>query len=242
VPAAQTQATLRRCFARRGLPQRIRVDNGTPWRSKGDLPTGLELWLAGLGVEVKANPPRRPQDNGVVERSQGTGKRWAEPRRAASAADLQVVIDAMDRRQRESYPYHGRASRLAAHPDLEHSGRPYDGSLEERSWSLERARDLLAGYVVPRRVDRSGMASVYGRNYYVGTAYAEQVVHVRYDPQQGLWLFQDDDGHQLHRQVAAEINAANIRELMVPGRRNRSGRTEEGEPSVGIIEEQPDVV
>jgi hypothetical protein len=223
VPASETQATLRRCFACRGLPQRIRVDNGTPWRSRGDLPTGLELRLAGLGVGVRANPPRRPQDNGVVERSQGTGKRWAEPNRAASAAGLQATIDVMDRRQRESYPYHGHASRLAAHPDLEHSGRSYDESREEESWSPERARDLLAGYVVPRRVDRGGMASVYGRNYYVGKAYAEQVVHVRYDPQQGLWLFQDGAGHQLNRQPATEINAANIRRLMEADRRDRSG-------------------
>jgi hypothetical protein len=223
VPAAETQATLRRCFARRGLPQRIRVDNGTPWRSKGDLPTGLELWLAGLGVEVKANPPRRPQHNGVVERSQGTGKRWAEPHRAVSAGELQATIDTMDRRQRESYPYHGRASRLEAHPSLEHSGRAYDESREEQCWSMERAGNLLAEYVVPRRVDRGGMASVYNRNYYVGKAYAEQLVYVRYDPQQQLWLFQDGEGHQLNRQVTAEINAANIRGLMEANRRDRSG-------------------
>jgi transposase InsO family protein len=241
VPAGETQATLRRCFARRGLPQRIRVDNGTPWRSKGDLPTALELWLAGLGVEVKANPPRRPQDNGVVERSQGTGKRWAEPHRAASAGELQTNIDAMDRRQRESYPYHGRASRLAAHPDLEHSGRPYDESREEEIWSLDRARDRLAGSIVPRRVDRGGMASVYNRNYYVGKAYAEQVVYVRYDPQQQLWLFQDSEGHQLNRQEAAEINAANIRGLMEATRRDRSGKTGEGKLDVGITAGQLDV-
>jgi hypothetical protein len=232
VSAGETQATLRRCFARRGLPQRIRVDNGTPWRSKGDLPTGLELWLAGLGVEVRANPPRRPQDNGVVERSQGTGKRWAEPQRAASADELQAAIDAMDRRQRESYPYHGSASRLAAHPGLEHSGRPYDASSEEPVWSLERARDLLANYVVPRRVDRSGMASVYGRNYDVGKSYAEQVVHVRYDPQQHLWLFQDGEGHQLNRQKASEINTANIQGLMEPERRDRSRAA--GEEKLGV--------
>jgi transposase InsO family protein len=234
VPAGETQATLRRCFARRGLPRRIRVDNGAPWRSRGDLPTGLELWLAGLGVEVKANPPRRPQDNGVVERSQGTGKRWAEPDRAASAGDLQGTIDAMDRRQRESYPYHGRAGRLAAHPGLEHSGRAYDESREEQSWSLDRARDLLAGYVVPRRVDRGGAVSVYGRNCYVGKAYAEQVVHVRYDPQQELWLFQDGEGRQLHRQKAGEINAANIRGLMEADRRDRPAAAGEGKLGVGV--------
>jgi transposase InsO family protein len=237
VPARETQTTLRRCFARRGLPQRIRVDNGMPWRSKGDLPTGLELWLAGLGVEVRANPPRRPQDNGVVERSQGTGKRWAEPHQAASAADLQTNLDAMDRRQRESYPYHGRASRLSAHPDLEHSGRSYDESQEEPGWSLEKARDLLAGFVVPRRVDRSGMASVYNRNYYVGKAYAEQVVHVRYDPQQQLWLFQDREGHQLNRQKVSEINATNIRGLMEIERRVRSKKTGEEQLDVAIAPE-----
>jgi transposase InsO family protein len=238
VPAGETQATLRRCFARRGLPRRIRVDNGTPWRSKGDLPTGLELWLAGLGVEVKANPPRRPQDNGVVERSQGTGKRWAEPHRAASAGELQANIDAMDRRQRESYPYHGRASRLAAHPGLDHSGRSYDESREEECWSLEKAQDRLAGFVVPRRVDRSGMASVYGRNCYVGKAYAEQVVHVRYDPQQQLWLFQDGQGHQLNRQKASEITTANIRGLMEAERRDRSGASGEGKLGVGVSRAQ----
>jgi transposase InsO family protein len=261
VPAGETRATPRHCFARRGLPRRIRVDNGTPWRSKGDRPTGLELWLAGLGVEVRANPPRRPQDNGVVERSQGTGKRWAEPHQAASAAELQSNLDAMDRRQRESYPYHGRASRLAAHPGLEHSGRSYDESQEERCWftlgtfnglngsgsydesqeercwSLEKARDLLAGYVVPRRVDRSGMASVYNRNYYVGKTYAEQLVYVRYDPQQQLWLFQDGDGHQLNRQKASEINATNIRGLMEIERRVRSKKTGEEQLDVAISPE-----
>jgi hypothetical protein len=228
VPAIETQATLRRCFARRGMPQRIRVDNGTPWRSKGDLPTDLELWLAGLGVEVRANPPRRPQDNGVVERSQGTGKRWAEPQRAASAEGLQATIDEMDRRQREAYPYHGRASRLAAHPDLEHSGRAYDASREEEIWALERAQDLLAGFVVARRVDRAGMVSVYNRNFYVGKSYSGKDVHVRYDPQQRAWLFQDEGGHLVNRHDAAEINAANIRGQTVTNRRDRSGTAESG--------------
>jgi hypothetical protein len=238
VAATETQATLRGSFERRGLPERIRVDNGTPWRSRGDLPTGLELWLAGLGVEVHANTPRRPQENGVVERSQGTGKRWAEPARCGSAQGLQAAIDAMDRRQRESYPYHGRASRLAAHPDLEHSGRAYDASREPECWSMDRAKELLAGYVVPRRVDGKGSASVYGRNYDVGQAYAEQVVYVRYDPQQESWLFQDDQGHQLNRRKAEEITAANIRALMIPERRVRSGAGDDVNPPVAITPEQ----
>src|SRR6266852_5962403 len=75
VPVGKVQAVLRHAFQRWGRPQRFRVDNGTPWGSVGDLPTDLALWLLGLDVGISPNPPRRPQDNGVVERSQGTGKR-----------------------------------------------------------------------------------------------------------------------------------------------------------------------
>jgi transposase InsO family protein len=79
VPPTATQAQLRLAFARWGRPQRLRVDNGAPWGTRGDLPTDLQLWLLGMGMAISANPPHRPQDNGVVERSQGTGKRWGEP-------------------------------------------------------------------------------------------------------------------------------------------------------------------
>lgn len=217
------------------------MDNGTPWRSKGDLPTDLELWLIGLGVEVVANPPRRPQDNGVVERSQGTGKRWAEPHRAATAEELQVIIDLMDQRQREAYPYKGQASRHAAHPGLTHSGRAYDESQEEDVLSVDRPRDLLANFVVPRRVDHGGQVSIYNRNYYVGKAYAARVVYVRYDPQAEFWLFQDEAGHQLNRREASEINAANLRAMTVTNRRDRAKAGEPGELPAGILTAQPDV-
>jgi hypothetical protein len=95
VPAADVQAALRRAFARWGRPQALRVDNGTPWGATGGLPTERALWLLGLGVRVLCNPPRRPQRNGVVERSQGVGQRWGEPHSCASAAaaELQARLD-----------------------------------------------------------------------------------------------------------------------------------------------------
>jgi hypothetical protein len=241
VPAGETQAVLRRAFTRWGMPRQLRVDNGTPWGSRGDLPTDLVLWLAGLGVEVRANPPRRPQDNGVVERSQGTGKRWAEPHRAASAAELQAAIDAMDRRQRERYPYQGRESRLVAHPGLEHSGRVYDEAQEQAAWSMERVHDLLSGFVVARQVDRCGMASVYNRNYYIGKTHAGKTVFVRFDPQQRRWLFHDESNHLLNHHEAGEIDAARIRGLTVTHRRDRSKDKAKGQLGVGISSAQLDV-
>src|SRR5947209_9387768 len=121
VPAADTQAQLRRAFARWGRPERFRVDNGVPWGSAGDLPTDLALWLIGLGIGVDWNPPRRPQDNGVVERSQGTAKRWAEPRACATAEELQRRLEEMDEIQRREYPSVRGRSRLEAFPGLAHS-------------------------------------------------------------------------------------------------------------------------
>src|SRR5262249_10523303 len=96
VPVDEVQAVLRQTFRRWGRPWCFRVDNGTPWGSSGDLPTDLALWLLGLAIATTANPPRRPQDNGVVERSQGTGKRWAEPGTCADATELQQRLQEMD--------------------------------------------------------------------------------------------------------------------------------------------------
>src|SRR6266446_5873385 len=103
VAATEVQAELRRAFARWGRPSAIRVDNGGPWGSAGDLPPDLALWLLGLGIDVWWNAPHTPTQNGVVERSQGTGRRWAEPERCATAAELQQRLQEMDAIQREAY-------------------------------------------------------------------------------------------------------------------------------------------
>src|SRR5262249_62016229 len=80
VPPAATQAQLRLAFARWGRPERLRVDNGAPWGTRGDLPTDLELWLLGAAGGGGPNPPRRPQDNGGGGRSPGAGKRGGRAR------------------------------------------------------------------------------------------------------------------------------------------------------------------
>lgn len=124
VPEADVQWRLRAAFERRGLPRQLRVDNGKPWGSRSDLPPVLALWLIGLGVAVNWNDPCCPQQNGVVERSQGTAKRWAEPHACRDPAELQVRLDADDLLQRERYPVAGGRSRRELFPELAHSGRP----------------------------------------------------------------------------------------------------------------------
>jgi transposase InsO family protein len=212
---------MRRAFARWGLPRRIRVDNGAPWGSAGDLPTDLALWLVGLGVEMIWNPPRCPQANGVVERSQGTGKRWAEPATCADASELQRRIDRLDRIQRERYPSIRGRPRLEAYPDLEHSGCPYDPGLEPTRWELERVLGHLAEYVAVRRADAGGTISLYNRSRYVGRALGGRDVHVSLDPTTAEWVYADRQGVEYRRQPAEELTADRIAALEVSRHRDR---------------------
>ena len=221
MPASETQKQLREAFGRWGMPARIRVDNGTPWGSAGDLPTDLALWLFGLGIEVVWNPPRRPQDNGVVERSQGTGKRWSEPLSCSSPAELQRRLDDLDQIQREAYPSIDGRSRLEAFPALGHSGRTYRVEDELSSWSRNAALAHLSTYGVPREVDAQGVISLGNRSRYVGVALKGRRVYLSLDPYQVEWLIQDKDGVCYHRLKADELTTERIVRLEVSHRRER---------------------
>jgi hypothetical protein len=213
VARTAVQRCLRRAFVRWGLPQRVRVDNGQPWGAAGDWPPVLALWLVGLGIDVVWNPPRQPQHNGVVERSQGTAKRWAEPEQCASSAALQQRLDEADALQRDAYPYVRGHSRSAVWPQLAHSGRRYTVAGEPRHWQWQRALDHLGGYAVVRRVDGWGKISLYDRLRYVGVGQAGRTVTVLFDPERCEWVFTDAAGQQVRSQPAEEMQAERIRSL-----------------------------
>ena len=145
VPPLEVQAQLRQAFTRWGRPERLRVDNGAPWGSAGDLPTDLAWWLIGLEVAVDWDPPRRPQDKGVVERPQGTARRWAAPSSCASAAELQRRLEEMDDVQRREYPSVRGRSRLEAFPKLAPSGRASSWACEREGWSLAAEGGMISG-------------------------------------------------------------------------------------------------
>ena len=214
----------------------MRVDNGAPWGSRGDLPTDLVCWLAGLGVTVTANPPRLPQANGVVERSQGIGKQWSEPSTCDSPEELQRRLDVVDRWQRERYPAVGGRSRLEAHPGLAHSGRPYEGASEPQTWELPSVWELMGSHRVPRHVDKQGKISVYNRPYSVGVAWAGKEVWVGFDPLVGAWTFQDEHGHEIRRHVAEELAAARVQAMEVTNRRHGAHAAQ---PTILIPEAEP---
>lgn len=193
------------------------MDNGKPWGSGSDLPPVLALWLIGLGVDVVWNPPRQPQCNGVVERSQGTAKRWAEPQACRTAAELQRRLDADDRLQRERYPYAGGRSRMATFPALAGTGRPYRADQEAGRWELGRVLRHLAGYAAARRVDQTGKVSVYNRGLYVGAVHRGRTVYLMLDPERREWLVSDAEGRQVRTQPADELTPERICALNLGG-------------------------
>jgi hypothetical protein len=221
VPARETQRILRDLFACWGIPQGMRVDNGSPWGSWSDLPTDLSLWLIGLGVKVHWNHPNRPQENGVIERSQGTGKRWVEPHTCTSVKQVQRRFETMDRIQRETYAALGKRTRMEAHPGLRHVHRPYGRAREKTLWKLPRVLEHLAGYALTRRVGPHGHVSLYNRNHYVGFIHSGRLVQIMFDPDKLHWLVFNNKGHLLNQLAAKEITAISIRKLQVTKKTNR---------------------
>jgi hypothetical protein len=215
VPAGRVQDELRRSLHRWGRPQSVRVDNGYPWGSWGDLPTPWALWLLGLGIGVIWNPPRRPQDNGVVERSQGLAWNWAEPDQCHDATELQRRLDEADQIQRESYPYGSFQSRLEAYPGLRHSGHPYTAKWERENWSWESVLTYMGGVMVPRRVDRCGKIGLYHDKLYVGLVNRGKDVVVHFDAGTAQWVISEPGGTELCRRPLTQFDAKGVCRLPI---------------------------
>lgn len=225
VPPSTVQAQFRHVFIRWGRPERLRLDNGLPWANWNDLPMALALWLVGLGVDLIFNPPRQPQYNGVVEKSQDTGQRWCEAHTCSTVAQLQARLDAMDRLQREDYPSLQGRSRIQVFPALRHPSRPYTVAWERRHWELRRAQEYLAGFVAVRQANKQGQVSIYARRVSVGARHRGQTVVVQYDPDGQAWLLSDAEGRLLREVAAPEICRERILAVDVSAKGTGDART-----------------
>jgi transposase InsO family protein len=66
---ATVQDALRDSFRRYGLPERMLMDNGSPWGNDADHPyTQLTVWLLQLGIGLCHGRPYHPQTQGKEER------------------------------------------------------------------------------------------------------------------------------------------------------------------------------
>jgi putative transposase len=204
-------------FARWGLPKAIKVDNGEPFGDpyRKSIPA-LALWLISLDIAMIWNRPRQPTDNAIVERMQGTSKRWADVDRCANYAELSSRLADVALIQREQYEVSrlGYKTRLQTYPGLEQV-TPIDA---REQFDARRAYAYLAQTRLVRRTSKNGRVSLYGYGYQVGYAYRKQEVGVGFDPDECAWVFYDQLDQPIGRVPAQALTPEHIWSLSVTQR------------------------
>lgn len=189
----RVQQALITIFKNWGTPQWIRVDNGRPFADpQREIVPLLALWLIGLGIKVKCNPPRKPTDNAKVERAQGVLSDWIEAEKCQDTAELQDRVW----EQAEFYNYHfpirrlNGQKRIAAFPTLRFTDRPWNPA----DFHLQRVLDFLAPGQWQRKVSSNGQIQLYGQRFSVSTQYRHQRMSIKLCPKNNEWNIFDANG------------------------------------------------
>jgi transposase InsO family protein len=201
VPVRILQQELISIFKIRGIPDWIKVDNGRPFGDPQlELIPPLALWLIGLGIKVIWNRPATPQDNGVVERSQGVMSNWTDFARCKNVDELQVRL----RKEADFHNLHfpirrkGNKTRIELFPKLMHTGRDWN----PHDFKLNRVLIFLAKAQWERKVTSNGQISIYGQRFSVGMKYKHQRVSLKLNPRNNHWNIFDDSGYLIKKQPA----------------------------------------
>lgn len=170
-----SQKGFERAFARYGLPEIMRVDNGSPFGSIG--PGGLSklsAWWITLGIGVEYSRPGHPEDNGSHERMHRTMKaeccapasenRWAQQRRF------------------ERWRKHFNQERPHEAISYRFPGELYQASA--RRYESGVKIDLYEAGEETYQVGESGMVYWQGKNWAIGEAFAglEVVLEANREP------------------------------------------------------------
>jgi putative transposase len=164
------KAVFTRLFRRCGLPEVIRVDNGSPFASPG--PAGLSqlsAWWIQLGIRVEFTRPACPQDNGAHEQFHRVMKRDTTRPAAGSRRG----------QQHRSTCWLNRYNRLRPHEALGQT-TPVQWYRKSRRKFPRHSAEIRygRGYQV-RRVRRNGEIRWAGRKRFVGEAFVRQSVGLR---------------------------------------------------------------
>ena len=166
-------------FRRYGLPDRMIMDNGSPWGFDHDHPyTPLTVWLLRLGIGVSHGRPYHPQTQGKDERFHRT--MTAEVLQGRNFTDLAYCQKVFDH-WRDVYNLerpHEALGLLTPASKYEVSHRPFPDILPPLEYG---PGDLV------RRVHDKGRISVFGRIFKIGKAFRGMTVALRPTTTDGVW-------------------------------------------------------
>jgi len=172
-----TQREFRNVFKQYGLPEIIRVDNGSPFASSG--PGGLSklsVWWIGLGIEVQFSRPGCPQDNGCHERMHRTMKAECCKPGSANRRAQQQRFNRWKKVFNEDRPHEALGMRTPAEV-YQPSARRLDERIKPR---------LYEAGVRTKRVNRAGFISLNGNTCYVSESLMGVDVAIEESPETGL--------------------------------------------------------
>jgi hypothetical protein len=174
------------------------------------VPTGLALWLVGLGIPSLFGRPRQRTDNAVVEGSHGVLAGWVEPHPCQNGAELARRLTHYARIQREVYPVEPDQTHLRRFPALVRNPRRYQPEQEAAYWDLARVLDYVAGYTFSRMVDKNGRLTRMTLEYSLGRQYRCQRVTAQLNPQQKQSVIKDRYGEVIGHFPALQLNCLTL--------------------------------
>lgn len=169
---ARVYPIMREVFKVYGLPGIIRVDNGSPFASRGGGGLSrLSVWWMRLGIKVEFITPGKPQENGSHERMHRTLKAETARPPAFNMGKQQRRFDSWRRRFNTQRPHESLGQKQPAKL-YHHSTRLYRQAIP---LSPVRYPD---GWAV-RRVRSNGQIKWRGRKRFIGEALVGQLVGLR---------------------------------------------------------------
>lgn len=197
-----------------GKPDQLRVDNGHPLSlPKHDIPSALALCLKAYGIHVKTNRAKIPQDNGVVERFQGTSKRWSEILSCHSLTQAQQQLNQTLLIQREQYPVTrlNNMTRSEAFPTLFYKKHCWSSN----DFDLERIYKYLEGKAYVRSTSKAAQITHFGQKQSIGAKWRNKDVYVSFDRFTLKWIVNSTNGDFIKALPAFNLSKDRIQNMTV---------------------------
>lgn len=180
LPSVETSGArdvFERLFRERGLPERLRSDNGVPFATSalGRL-SALSVWWIKLGITPELIEPSSPQQNGRHERLHKTLKAEATKPPAATAAAQQRAFERFRREYNEERPHEALAN---ATPAEHYAASP-------RAYPKRLLEPEYPGHYEVRYVSRNGGVRWHNRWVNVSHVLAEEYVAFE-ETADGVW-------------------------------------------------------